>query len=187
MKTPTLWRLSAALGVAGSLVMGFGSLTMAAGRTSSPIIKIQALGKHSKSDTHLFPTKHTSGDFTITVLASGQLQAIWIPKPPVTGNGETVTLYEWINPTDVTLKGVAGGTMIPIGNPTLTNGSYKETFPKPDGWGTQYEVFQMVVEKGKSSPPFGQLPEVPWAAALPLLMVLPWGVYAAKQRRQARS
>ena len=175
MKTPTLWRLSAALGVAGSLVIGLGSLAMAA-------------------------TQVGTLSFTTVGAPTGDVAATWTWPAANHGLGSTptpngpVTLYGW---PDATAPGAYTARFVLPGQinaapPSTT--SVTIDFTKPPNWPDVHEEFQMTAQGGPpsqpfqfDSAPFGQLPEVPWAAALPLLMVLPWGVYAAKQRRQARS
>ena len=176
MKTPTLWRLSAAIGVAGSLVIGLGSLAMAA------------------------PIQVGTLSFTTVGAPAGDVAATWTWPAANHGLGATptpsgpVTLYGW---PGATAPGTYAASFV-LGTGQITPGpsttSVTIDFTKLTNWPDVHEEFQMTTQGGPpsqpfqfDSAPFGQLPEVPWAAALPLLMVLPWGVYAVKQRRQARS
>ncbi|POB10234.1 hypothetical protein [Sulfobacillus sp. hq2] len=184
MPSPTVLRFSAALGMAGSLLIGFSHVTMAA------------------SDV---------GTLTITSQGASQLKATWtIPQGTSLPPG-TLTLYGWPNQTtpgsytsnyviktqngslmpDVTTQ---PGTPLPSQPPTQLS----LFFPAPHGWPNIHETFQMTYSSNAQGPaanspvvsynslPFSQLPEVPWAAALPLLMVSPWLFYAVRKRRVVR-
>ncbi|WP_028961903.1 hypothetical protein [Sulfobacillus thermosulfidooxidans] len=117
-------------------------------------------------------------DFTITEHAH-QGMATWIMpvKPPLT-SGTEVVLWGWPNATLATYRHqspqILGKTTVKRDSRTLSI-----IFALPRSWPSVHEVFQMeVIEPNHpnlKSPPYGQLPEVPWAALLPFIVLAGFG------------
>ncbi|POB10236.1 hypothetical protein [Sulfobacillus sp. hq2] len=145
--TSPLWRLSGILGIAATMVLALGSMTMAASNSNST-------------------------------------QEGYVSITNVKGNTATATWY-WSGLTDgeyVAVEAIYNGTTTPLpasDGTVTTAGTYSTTVTLPPG-DTSWS--NTTIEMAEANFAEGQLPEVPWAAGLPLILVLPWAVSAWRRR-----
>ncbi len=124
------------------------------------------------------------GTITLTPLGQGQWQAVWTWGGLNHADGPLVTLWGW--------EGVQAGSgkpnIGPFNESTVTYSGDTATidFTQPGTYPAHPEVVQFSTFLGDlgigPTSPVGQLPEVPWAAALPLILVAPLAVRALKHR-----
>ncbi|MCL4496346.1 MAG: hypothetical protein M1294_16245 [Firmicutes bacterium] len=157
MKSTAIWRAVGALGVTGALMLGMSGSSMAA--TATEMVRSANGGNGSISITETSATQGTA-TWTWSGLAVGQYVSVYAaPKT---------------NPSNTTLLPKSSGQVTKAGQYTTNI-----TLPQGDTW-TNTEV-----EMSESGFASGQLPEVPLAAGLPLLLLIPLGI--SIKRRAART
>ncbi|WP_053959595.1 hypothetical protein [Sulfobacillus thermosulfidooxidans] len=180
----TFWRFSGILGLAGSALLSMGHLVLAAepGTASRHQTKIINTNRPSANTPPITISMKDSvngtdeGSITITESTSTSGMATW--NWSGLGIGDFVNVYTFSkdSPQTPTLLSQSSGKV-------TTAGSYSANIqlPKGDTWSNTG------IEMSESAFAVGQLPEVPWAAALPLLLVVPWGLTLIRHRRQVTS
>ncbi|MCY0879321.1 MAG: hypothetical protein OWU84_10315 [Firmicutes bacterium] len=143
----TVWRMSGIVGVAAAVVLAAGGLSMAAQSTTI------TENLQNEGTLTIQPSGSSSDQGTITWTWRGLVQ------------GETVTVFDALKSDESDLQFVTSGTV-------TTNGTFTDTITLTPG----YTWSNALVEVEAGAFAVGQLPEVPWAAALPLLLAVPFGI-----------
>lgn len=139
--------------------------------------KTQTSDLSIKTDGHLIGQQR--GTMSMTSLPDGDWVATWHWSKLT--QGQFVTLYGWnhvqgpyiaSNYQQYLIKAQAGEAQV--------------TFSPPKGWTGHHEVMQFTTDFLSRYSPVGQLPEVPWAAALPLLAISPIILRKLKQSIRAK-
>ncbi|WP_053959597.1 hypothetical protein [Sulfobacillus thermosulfidooxidans] len=166
------------------VVLNLGSLLEGvhkAHSTSVPSRNVHLLSVHqfSKASTDYLSVVVPEKDFTITEHGH-QGMATWIaPARWQLSSGTQVVLWGWPNQTLTTFSHYAPEI---LGKTTIHGPSrtIRIIFTLPPSWPDVHEVFQMKVTSpyfaSLKSPPYGQLPEVPWAALLPFIALSGFGI-----------
>ena len=152
MKASSILRSMGALGAVGALALGLSTPAMA--------------------QTISNPGPSSEGTITITTTSNNAGTATWTWSGLTKGMYVTVAVAPKSNPSNYTvLPAPPSGTV-------STSGTYSASITLPTGDTWQNTEIEMSAAEFQ----VGSLPEVPWAAALPLLMIVPLGYTLWKRR-----
>jgi hypothetical protein len=180
MKLTAIWRIMASVGVTSALLLGSGGSSMA----SAPVNQVtksalnmsapRTLGEPQAPSVIQMTNASGSGTITITETSSTQGTATW------TWSGLTKSQYVSVY---VGLKNNLGQLQLLTSSSgqVTQSGQYTAniTLPSGDTWSN------VEIKMTESAFATGQLPEVPWAAGLPLLLLIPLGI--SMKRRLTRA
>jgi hypothetical protein len=190
MKSLSLLRVAGALGIAGSLVIGMGSLAMAAGNPPpSQLTDVTGVSNAFKMSSATDPggipgigpgvtAPAPEGTLVVTKGQGTNDTATWTYSGNHPKVGALADLFWW----NAATPSPTGGTFLGDANIT-TLGTVSISFPASDITGYP-ATFEMIACGPTISPPTTQTPEVPWAAGLPLMLAVPFGFYALRRRSQ---
>lgn len=158
----SVWRVAGIMGVAGAAVLAMGSLAMASG------------GPQNQPPIQTIQNASNQGTISITEKTSNSGTATWTWNGLIIGDYVSVYSFPKGSPQTPTPLPASDGKVITAGVYTVN-----VNLPPGDSWSNTG------IEMATTNFAVGQLPEVPWAAGLPLLLVLPWGI-SMWRRRQSR-
>lgn len=120
------------------------------------------------------------GTITVAPLSNGQWQATWTWQG-LHKDMLSVELWGWAG----TQIGNGMSNIEKESLPTYSGDSVAIDFTPPSSYPAQPEVVQFIsfVDEGKFDvSPVGQLPEVPWAAGLPIILLAPLAIKVMRRR-----
>lgn len=158
----------------------------------APSFHAAFVGLFKNRSVFALPYMGASDSFSVKVISSTEGMATWV-FPKMVNSGTPVVLWEYPN----VLPPVASSdTRFQIGSARVNSGQNADAvsikFPLPPGWPNIHATFMMeLLPKHVStpfySPPLGQLPEVPWAAGLPMVGVVVVGYALRRSAMRANS
>ncbi len=173
MKLTAIWRVMGSVGIASTLLLGASGSSMATTPATQKTISAPApaLGLLHSS---IVANVNGSGTITITETSSTTGTATWTWSGLTKGQYVSVYFAPKDNPSQVQLLSKSSGQVTKTGQYTATI-----TLPKGYTWSN------VLIKMTESAFATGQLPEVPWAAGLPLLSLIPLGI--SIKRRSIRA
>ncbi len=169
-KSSAIWRASAAVGIIGSIMLAFGGMSMASTMATGTVPPTGPKAGPS-FDVESLATPGQDGLITIVTTSTTTGTATWTFSGLAIG--DTISVYAFPKgfPSDITPLTVSSDTVSSAGTFSAT-----VTLPTGDTWsntGIEMEVSNFAT---------GETPEVPWAAGLPLLLILPLGLSVLRRR-----
>ncbi len=181
LRALTVGLASAGLALSGlSFAQSTGAIT--SHTVTSSIVTLQGQGDQPEFITH------QRGTIALTPLGHDQWKATWTWQGLTTFPGPLPPIFLW-GWEGTHVKGMPAANLGPgLGETAATQSGDTVTidFTAPPSYPQNPEVVQFSAMFGEMGlgpvSPVGQLPEVPWAAGLPLVGLAPLGVWAWRRR-----
>ena len=191
MRSLDAWRTLAISLTGAGLVLALSGMSwaQAPGTVAKQSVTLAAVALTLKTQGHKseFITSQ-QGTIALTPLGHGQWQAVWTWPGLTTfpGSLPLIVLWGW---EGTHVKGIPAANLGPGPDETVATQSGDTVtidFTAPPSYPKHPEVVQFSAMLGEMGlgpvSPVGQLPEVPWAAGLPLVGLAPLGLWAWRRR-----